>query len=200
MNKLNIATVLLAFLFLIHDINAQEYHSEVGLGIGNVLGEEHSLGKSELFFNVIKSFNFGQLGLDFSTGGNLIPGDRSTVDLNIETLSPNDVRFGSIMIVYRYPIKKHLFIEPRLGYSSLSYFVHTDDDTKISEHNFSIGLGLGATLLDKLSLSFRYQYLGVTPEYEGTKDRTTVISHSESVDLMIFRIAYRFNWGSIFKP
>ena len=164
MNKFHIAIFAITLLTGIVPVKAQDYMSEIGLGIGNVVGSEHTLGKAEIFANVFKPLKTGQLGLDFTAGGNFIPGDRSTMEGNTETLSPNDIRYHSATVVYRYPIKKRFFIEPRLGYSSLSYFVHTDEDRKISEPNFSYGLSMGATVLDKFSVSIRYQYLGMTPE------------------------------------
>lgn len=170
----------------------------MGAGVGNVVGKEHTLGKSELHFNLLKSYKFGQLGLDFSTGGNFIPGTRAIMDGNIETISPNDTGFGSISILYRLLIKKHWFIEPRLGYASLHSFVHTDDKTKIKQSNFTAGIGVGATI-KKFSLSFRYQHYGVTSEYEGIKNTTVLKSNSEPVELVLLRLSYRFGLDNLFK-
>ncbi len=199
MNKLNLLIFLLTFFFSTQYGKTQHLFAEVGAGVGNVVEEEHTLGKGELYFNLLTSFKFGQIGLDFATGGNLIPGERTSQEGDIEILSPNDARFGTISLLYRLPIGKHLFIEPRSGYSVLSYFVHTDNDTKIKQQNLSYGLGVGAVLQDRLSVSLRYERLGLTPAYEGTKDRTTVISNAEPVNLLLFRMGYRFSWSDFTK-
>jgi len=199
MIKSNLLILLITLVCAIPNSKAQGLFTEIGVGIGNVVGEEHSLGKSEIYFNILKTYDFGQIGLDFSSGGNFIPGTRSIMVGDVNTLSPNDTRFGAVSAFYRLPIIKSLYLEPRLGYASLSYFVHTDDQRKINQPNFTYGLGVGTTLLNKLSLSLRYQHLGSTAAYEGQSDRTTVISNSESVQLVLLRIAYRFSWDSLFK-
>lgn len=188
---------LVLLLLKIELINAQDSYMEVGLGIGNVIGNRNARGKGELHFNIIKSYQFGQLGLDISTGGNFIPGITSIEDENIETLSSNDFKFTTLMVFYRLPIKKHFFIESRFGYSSLFAFVHTDDKTKISQPNFTAGIGIGGHI-NNFTLSLRYQYLGVTPNYEGTKNMTIVRSNSESLGLLLFRISYRFVLQNLF--
>ncbi|WP_296386679.1 hypothetical protein [Winogradskyella sp.] len=142
-NKPKYFLLLFLLLFKIELINAQDSFMEVGVGIGNVIGNKNTRGKGELHFNIIKSYQFGQFGLDISTGGNFIPGITSSEDENIETLSSNDFKFTTLMAFYRLPIKKHLFVESRLGYSSLFSFVHTDDKTKISQPNFTAGIGIG---------------------------------------------------------
>lgn len=184
-------------LVLIQSSVAQGVVAEVGVGIGNVAGKKHNLGKAEVHLSVFKSFQFGQLGLDFATGGNFIPGTRSTVTANSETLSPNDSQFGSISILYRLPIKKYLFIEPRLGYTSLFAYVHTDDKTSISQPNFSAGVAFGGTIKE-ITLSLRYQYYGSTASYEGFKDSVMVKSNSEPLSLVLFRVSYRFGLGDLF--
>jgi len=171
---------------------------EVGVGLGNIVGEEHSLGKSEVHFNVLKSYNFGQLGLDFSTGGNFIPGTRDMMEGNTEVLSAADSKFGSVSMVYRLPIKKYFFIEPRAGYASLHSFVHTDDKTKISQSNFTAGIGVGGTI-NKLSLSLRYQYFGLTADYEGVKNGIILKSNAEPVAVVLLRVSYRFSLDKFFR-
>jgi len=190
---------LLLFLLLLKTelINSQDTFIEVGLGIGNIIGNKNARGKGELHLNTIKSYQFGQLGLDISTGGNFIPGITSIEDETIETLSSNDFKFTTLMILYRLPIKKHLFVETRLGYSSLFSFVHTEDKSKISQPNFTAGIGIGA-YTNNFTLSLRYQYLGVTPNYEGTRNMTIVRSNSESLGLVLLRISYRFDLKNLF--
>ena len=189
--------VLVLCVFKIQPISAQDKFIEVGIGIGNVTGNRNARGKGELHFNIIKSYKFGQLGLDVSTGGNFIPGTSNTADENTEILSSNDFKFTNITVLYRLPIKSHLFVESRLGYSSLFSFVHTEDKTKISQPNFTAGIGIGA-YINNFTLSLRYQYLGVTPNYEGTKNMTIVKSNSESLGLLLFRISYRFDLKNVF--
>tara|TARA_R110002049_G_scaffold293198_1_gene478070 strand:- start:152 stop:751 length:600 start_codon:yes stop_codon:yes gene_type:complete len=184
--------ILVLFLLKIELINAQDTFMEIGAGIANVIGNKNARGKGELHFNIIRSYQFGQLGLDFSTGGNFIPGITNTEEENIETLSSNDFKFTTLTVLYRLPIKQLLFVESRLGYSSLFSFVHTDDKTKISHPNFTAGIGIGGHI-NNFTLSLRYQYLGVTPNYEGTKNMTIVRSNSKSLGLLLFRISYRFD-------
>ena len=189
--------VLVLLLLKIEFINAQDPFMEIGVGIGNVTGNRNARGKGELHFNIIKPYKFGQAGLEVSTGGNFIPGTTNTTNENIEILSSNDFKFTSITVLYRLPIKSHLFIESRLGYSSLFSFVHTEDKTKISRPNFTAGIGIGA-YTNNFTLSVRYRYLGVTPNYEGTRNMTIVRSNSESLGLVLFRISYRFDVKNLF--
>ena len=199
MNNLYVITSIITLTFSIQHSVAQSLFTEVGLGIGNVVREEHTLGKSEIFFNILKTYKFGEIGLDFSSGGNFIPGERSIVEGSTEILSPNDTRFTSISILYRMPIKNYLFVEPRFGYTTLSYFLHTDDKTKIRQPNVNYGIGIGLTLFSKLSISIRYQYLGNTPKYKGQKGTTSVISNSESINLVLIRMGYKFSWDKLLK-
>uniref|UniRef100_A0A7S2PRS6 Outer membrane protein beta-barrel domain-containing protein n=1 Tax=Leptocylindrus danicus TaxID=163516 RepID=A0A7S2PRS6_9STRA len=179
-------------------MEALNIFSEVGFGVGNVLGEEHPKGRAELHLNVLKSYNFGELGLDFSTGGNFIPGTTTGSENNVETLSPNDAKFYSITAFYRLRISKDIFLEPRAGYSSLYHSVLVDDKRTINASNVSYGLGVGTTIANKFSVSLRYQHLGNTPEYTGTQDMTTIISNAEPMDVVLLRVSYRFNWNTIF--
>jgi hypothetical protein len=190
--------IIVTIPFSIHNSIAQDVFTEAGVGLGNIIGEEHPKGKAEIYINVLKSYNFGEIGLDISTGGNFIPGNSSGIEDNIETLSPNDAKFTSISAFYRLPLIKDIFVEPRFGYSSLFYYIHADNERKINKSNITYGLGIGTTLFENLSLSLRYQNFGNTPNYEGTKETTTIISRSESLNLVLLRVAYRFNWNSIF--
>jgi hypothetical protein len=199
MNKLHLIISIITLSFFIKYSNAQSLFTEVGFGIGNVVGEKHTLGKSEIYFNILKNNKFGAIGFDFYSGGNFIPGERSIIKGNTEILSPNDTRFNSISIFYRMPIKNSLYIEPRFGYTTLSYFVHTDDKTKIRQPNINYGIGIGLALFSNLSLSIRYQYLGNTPKYIGLKGTTTVVSNSEPINLALIRMGYRFSWDKLFK-
>lgn len=203
MLKSNLTPLIIILFCSIHYSNAQDLFTEVGLGIGNVVGEEHREGKAEIYINVLKSYKFGEIGLDFSTGGNFIsgnfkPGGNSDIENNIETLSSKDAKFNSITVFYRLPIFKKIYFEPRLGYSTLYNWVHTDNERKINKSNISYGLGVVTTLFDNLSLSLRYQHLGNTADYEGNRDLTTIISKSEPLKLVLLRVAYRFNWDTIF--
>jgi hypothetical protein len=190
---------ILALAFTSSWAYAQNSQIETGLALGNVAGEAHSLGKGELHLNFLKCFGFGQLGLDFSTGGNFIPGERSTLEGNIETLSPNDSKFSAITFLYRLPISRQFFAEPRLGYASLFASVNTDDTDKTRQANFSTGIGLGA-YVKRFTFSLRYQYYGRTPDYQGTRDGTIVVSNPEPVDMIFLRWSYRFGLDRLFKP
>ncbi|WP_435577848.1 hypothetical protein [Gilvibacter sp.] len=197
-SKSKIFLLAIVVLFSINQNIAQELFTEVGVGIGNVIGEEHRKGKAEIYFNVIKPFSFGEVGLDIATGGNFIPGNISGIEDGVEILSPNDAKYTAVTAFYRLSIFKNLYLEPRVGYASLYYFINADDDRKISKSNLAYGLGIGATILKNFSLSLRYQHLGTTPSYEGTKQSITIISNSEALNLVLLRVAYRFNWNSIF--
>lgn len=170
---------------------AQKNAVELGIGIGNVAQRDHRLGKAEVHFSLFRTFEFGKLGVDFASGGNFIPGESGISEDNIDIISSKDARFSSISLLYRMPFQKHIFVEPRLGYSSLSAFVHTDNQRKLRQPNFTAGLGLGLSLGD-LSLSFRYQYLGETADFAGFRGSTAVISNSEPVSLLLLRMSYSF--------
>lgn len=171
--------------------SAQKNSMEVGIGIGNVAKRDHRLGKAELHLSLFRTFEFGKLGLDFASGGNFIPGESGISEDNIDIISSKDSRFASISLLYRVPIQKHIFVEPRLGYSSLSAFIHADDRRKLRQPNFTAGLGLGLSL-GNLSISFRYQYLGETADFAGFRGSTEVISNSEPVSLLLLRMSYSF--------
>jgi opacity protein-like surface antigen len=85
-----------------------------------------------------------------------------------------------------------------LGYSTLFYWIHADNERKINKSNITYGLGVGATLFDNISLSLGYQHLGNTSDYEGNKYFTTFISKYKPLKLALLRVAYRFNWDTIF--
>jgi len=198
MLKSNLISITIILLCSIHYCNAENSYTEIGLGVGNTAGEEHRNGKGEININFLKSYKFGEIGIDISTGGNLIPGSDRSTENNIETLSSNDANFNCITAFYRLPIIKKIYLETRLGYSSLFYWIHADNERKISKSNISYGHDVGATLFNNLSVSLRYQNLGNTPNYEGNKNMTTIISKSEPLKLVLLRVAYRFNWDSIF--
>ncbi|SNR45447.1 hypothetical protein [Dokdonia pacifica] len=192
-------TLFIICCFFIFQSNfAQNIEMEVGVGIGNVVGEVHEKGKGELFLSVFKSYKFGELGLDLSTGGNFIPGNLSTMEENIEIVSPNDSKFWSISALYRCKIKKHFFIEPRLGFASLYSFVHTDNTRRINQSNFTAGFGIGARI-ERFVVSLRYQYYGETADFEGVRNTETIISNSEPFDAILLRVSFRFGLGNLFK-
>ena len=181
---------LLVVGFPLHS-SAQKNALEIGIGVGNVVEGDHRLGKAEVHFSVFRTLSFGELGLDFTSGGNFIPGESSLSEDNREIISSKDTRFGSISLLYRIPLHEHFFVEPRLGYTNLSAFIHADDRQKLRRANFSTGLGLGASFGD-LRLSFRYQYLGKTEHFNGFKGSVEVISVGESVSLLLLSISYNF--------
>lgn len=199
MKNLSYLIPIFTFLLFVQCSKAQRFFTEVGMGIGNVVKEQHTLGKAEIYFNLLTPVKFGQLGLDFSTGGNFIPGTRSMIEGDTEILSPNDARFSTVSALYRLPIKELFFFESHLGYSSISYYVHTDTEDRIQQPNLTYALGIGATLSGRLTVSLRYQHFGVAPEYEGVKDMTTLKSNAEEVMIMLFRMSYRFSWDNLFK-
>ncbi len=185
------------FLFVFHGVCAQDTFIEIGAGIGNIVGNKNARGKAELHFSVIKPYSFGELGLGFYLGGNFIPGTSNTVNNNIEILSSNDFKFTAITILYRLPINKYLFVESNLGYSSLFSFVHTDKRVKINQPNFTAGINVGGHI-NNFILSLRYQYLGVTPNYNGTRTTTIVKSNSKPLTVFLLRLSYRFNLNDLF--
>ena len=87
MYKPNFIPFVIILLCLIKECNAQDLFTEVGFGVGNVVEEEHRKGKTEIYINFLKSYKFGEIGLEISTGGNFIPGRDRGTENNIETLS-----------------------------------------------------------------------------------------------------------------
>lgn len=173
--------------------------TEVGAGIGNILGDEHKLGKAEIHFNVLKEYPFGKLGVDFALGGNFIPGDNTILENDVEILASNDSQFGTIALFYRLPIGKHLFLEPRLGYSSLFANVFFESERRrIREPNFTAGFGIGGTF-QNVTLSLRYQNLGKTAAFNETVNTTTIQSNSDSVSVILLRLSYGFDVSKLFK-
>lgn len=190
-----IFTLLFCLTSLISE--AQTTSIEAGIGIGNVLGAKHSLGKAELHLSLLQHFRFGALGLDLSTGGNFIPGTRSTEAPKLEILEPNDTKLSAAMILYRRSVFKKVYIEPRIGYTNLHAFVHSNEQKKVSQSNWSAGLGVG-TELKKLNFSLRYQYYGQTANFLGTREHGMVQSESAPVAIVFLRLSYRLDLGQIF--
>ncbi|MEM6629059.1 MAG: hypothetical protein AAF694_05280, partial [Bacteroidota bacterium] len=89
---------------------------------------------------------------------------------------------------------------PRIGYASLSAFVHTDDKTKIRAPNLTAGMGVGINI-KSVSLSIRYQYYGQTQQYEGFSSFSNVIvkSTSKSISMILLRISYQLDLGKLFR-
>lgn len=185
---------ILIFTLLAVTGSSQPYFAEGGIGIGNVAEGKHHLGKSEIYFSLYKTFTFGKLGLDFASGGNFIPGETGSLVDNPEIISPNDSRFGTILLIYRASLKKQVFIEPRLGYASLRAYVHTDDRAQLKQPNLSLGLGLG-TSFDNVTLSLRYQYFGKTAEYTGARGQVEVQSLAKPISMILFRAGFRLGLG-----
>lgn len=183
---------------MVHQNYGQDIQMEIGLAIGKVNGKGHNLGKGEIHFNILKTYKFGQIGLDFSNGGNFIPGTRAIEEDNIETLSSSDSKFGAIAILFRLKIKKHFFIEPRFGYASLYSFVNTVDRNSISQDNITAGLGVGSKI-NRFTISLRYQYFGTTDNYEGFRNSTLIKSNSETLEIIFLRMSYSFGLDKLFK-
>ena len=197
-NKLKFLS-LLSFCILNIQLNQAQYlFVEAGLGIGRVVDKEHAFGKGELTVNATKPFKFGELGLDVSFGGNFIPNSTNITIDNAEVISSSDSKFWAISILYRAPIKNIVFIEPRFGYSNLFSFVHTDDRTRISQSNFTAGIGVGRSF-NNIMLSLRYQYFGRTPNYTGVRNGMTVISNPEPLSMVLLRVSYRFTLENVFR-
>ena len=176
---------------------AQEYFFEGGFSIGNISDRQHPYGKSEVHLTAFKKLKSGSIGLDFSTGGNFIPGDSKDNDPFMATiLNPEDTRFTSFMFLYRKSIIQSLFIEPRIGISSLHSYVHTDNNTLIRKNNLSSGLGLGLTT-SNLTVSFRYQYHGKTNSMRDFKNMEEVILNSETISMILLRFSYHFRWSGL---
>ncbi len=194
MNKLKHLLSILLILSIGQSGLAQDFFLEGLVGIGNIPGGKHRAGKAEIQLTVLRNFKFGTLGIDFSTGGNLLPINSTVEDSDLTTHFPDDSRFGSIVLLYRYPIKKTLFVEPRIGYASLNTNVFTDDHDKLTQGNLSAGIGLGVAP-SKLIMSVRYQYLGKTTFYEGFSSFSNSFKRllAGPVSLVMFRMSYRFS-------
>lgn len=189
---------LLLFLMNVQLHHAQDLFVEAGLGMGRVTDKKHAFGKGELHVNAMKSFRFGELGLDVSFGGNFIPNNATLTSDQMEIVSPNDSKFWAITALYRVPIKNRVFIEPRLGYSNLFFYVHTDDRTKIAQSNFTAGMGIGGSF-NNVMITLRYQYIGRTPKYTGFRNSIKIISNSERLSLVLLRVSYRFTLNKVFR-
>ncbi|MGV6830536.1 MAG: hypothetical protein ACWA5P_03110 [bacterium] len=201
MKKFGLFLLVLFSMLKTATSNAQKYTAEVGIGLGNVVGTEHSLGKAELHLNVLKSFSFGQLGIDLVTGGNFIPGERSIQNeaTQEEILSPNDTKFDAVTFIYRTTIYKSFYLEPRIGYVSLYSRTNADNADSRQRSNLTVGLSLGIQL-ERFLLSLRYQYFGKTADYLDTQINTTIIGTASPVDMVFLRASYQFDLDSLFKP
>ena len=184
-------------LLTTQNASAQGLFVETGFGIGNIAAEKHRLGKGEVHLTMIKPFRRSQVGLDISTGGNLVPGDRTSDEGNTDIISPYDARFLSATAIYRLSIRDRFFIEPRVGYSSLNHFIFADNKRQIRQSNLTAGLGFGARI-DDFTASFRYQYLGETPDFFGPKDDGLVRSDSEPIGVFLLRLSYSLDLKGLF--
>ena len=193
--------------------NAQNLRLDLGFGFGAARSDGNIKDKGEVAFSLIKQLEKGSLGLDFAFGGTLNPYGNTNIDSvssNEFNADPSENRFTSIALLYRYPVGKLGYLEPRLGYSDLNrYFPIEEDRLRVSSSNLTWGLGVGVTLLERFNLSFRYQYMGRTPSYEGINTNfnidgesidTLIRQRSASYNLFIFRVSYAIYLDKIFKP
>lgn len=179
-------------------VDAQSTSIEAGVGIGNITGTEHTLGKGEVHLSLFQQFRFGALGLDFSTGGNFIPGERSTKLPELSIINPNDTKFNALHLLYRLPLFKGSFLEPRIGYSSLYTFTHSMEKNKVSQGNWSAGLGIG-TFVDRVNFNLRYQYYGQTADFMGTNERGEIQMEARNISMIILGINIRWDIDNFFK-
>ena len=198
MNTLRWCMVLVSCCSLRFGLTAQELYLEGGAGFGNIPGESHRQGKGELFIGVYKPFGFGTLGFDLAGGGNLIPTSNEIDELDRDIIAANDTRFTTVSLLYRRSLFKHLFIEPRMGFSTLSAYVHADEQSRISSSNVTAGLGIGGRV-EYFTLSLRYQYLGKTADFRGIRDDRLVIAPSEHISVILIRVGYRFDLSHLFE-
>lgn len=190
--------------------NAQDLNLEVGFGFGAARADGNVKDKGELAFTFLKTYDRGTFGIDFSFGGTLNPygnDGNDYFDGEAFIIDPSENKYISVALLYRYPIANIVYVEPRLGYSNLGFYVSTDegrDSENIS--NLTLGLGIGKTL-GRFTLAFRYQYMGRTANYEGTvrsfidndtTEENTIRQNDEGFNLFIFRVAYGFNLGKLF--
>ncbi len=190
--------LLLLLVILSFHGTGQNLFLEGGIGFGNIAGEEHRQGKGEVFLTVFRKFESGQFGLDITSGGNIIPGTNTIQEPGREFLSANDTRFTVISLLYRKNFLKYFFFEPRLGYANLNAFVHTDDRRKIARPNVSTGIGLGGSI-DDFTMTFRFQYLGRTAEYQSTIGTSQLISRPGNVSVFLIRLGYLLDLDSVFQ-
>ena len=191
--------------------NAQDLNLELGFGFGAATADANTKDKGELALTFLKAYERGTFGIDIAFGGTLNPYGNDGEDYfdgNEFTIDPSENRYTFITLLYRYPIANIVYVEPRLGYSNLGFYVSTNngrDSENIS--NLTLGLGIGKTL-GRFTLAFRYQYMGRTANYEGTvrtfidddtTEENTIRQNDVGFNLFIFRVAYGFNLGKLFR-
>jgi hypothetical protein len=189
--------------------NAQDLNLEVGFGFGAARADGNVKDKGELAFTFLKAYDRGTFGIDIAFGGTLNPygnDDSNYFDGDEFTIDPSENRYTSIALLYRYPIANIVYLEPRLGYSNLAFYVSTDEG-RDSENtsNLTLGLGIGKTL-GRFTLAFRYQYMGRTANYQNTRQfidddtiNETVLRQSDvGFNLFIFRVTYGFDLDNLF--
>lgn len=190
--------------------NAQDLNLEVGFGFGAATADGNTKDKGELAFTFLKAYERGTFGIDIAFGGTLNPygfDDVNFVDSDIFNLDPSENKYISIALLYRYPIASVFYVEPRLGYSNLGFYVSTDEG-RDSENtsNITLGLGIGKTV-GPITLAFRYQYMGRTANYEGTvrtfidddtTEENTIRQNDVGFNLFIFRVSYGFGLDKLF--
>ena len=130
--------------------NAQDLNLEVGFGFGAARADGNVKDKGELAFTFLKAYDRGTFGIDIAFGGTLNPygnDDSNYFDGDEFTIDPSENRYTSIALLYRYPIANIVYLEPRLGYSNLAFYVSTDEG-RDSENtsNITLGLGIGKTV------------------------------------------------------
>lgn len=190
--------------------NAQDLNLEVGFGFGSARADGNTKVKGEFAFTFLKTYERGTFGIDIAFGGTLNPlgSDKvNFVDSDIFNLDPSENRYTSITLLYRYPIASVLYVEPRLGYSNLGFYVPTDDGRdNVKKSNLTLGLGIGKTL-GRFTLAFRYQYMGRTANYEGivrtfidddTIQENTIRQNDVGFNLFIFRVSYGIGLDKLF--
>lgn len=197
------APILVSFLILIAvESSAQSnFHVELGAGAGSFTNHKYSLGKGELHLGLLKNLNGTFIGLDFSTGGDLLWGELDEEMIGGRTrIDPYSTQFASILALYRRGVlfEDRFFIQSGIGYSSLHRFIHADDTRKVQASNLGVAFGVGYTL-DQMIFTLRYQFYGKTPSYEGTRDGVDLYQERRSVSLVMFRVSGKLDISKVFN-
>ena len=198
-------------IVLVGPLSAQNLKLDVGFGFGAANADGNTKDKGELTFTLLKEHKFGVFGLDVAFGGTLNPlGSDKISGLTVATfdVDPSENSYTSIALLYRYRLANILYVEPRIGYSSLGRDIDSNTgQTRVSRANLSMGMGVGKTL-GRFTLAFRYQYLGRTASYQGintviidnnTSSETHVRQSAASYGIFIFRVSYAIGLDNLFS-
>jgi hypothetical protein len=205
MKKLLYASLLFS-LYLTSPVKsfAQGYAANFSLGVGNVVGFSNPQSKIQLGIMCVRSIldDRVQMGIEITMGGNFIPSDEVTDDINgIENIDAVNANWTGVHYRARYFIAGETlrpFVGLGIGANNYWFNVNTAETETVNQWNLGVApeIGLG---INKFNLALRYIVGGDTPEFSGTRPvnlgGSEVVLTSEKLNIILLTLGYTFSFN-----